>query len=141
MSSSNATQGVDKQEWSQAERSAKAAVASAGEMASHAASAVGAMARNAVGDVGKEADHLTANAGVCIEELGDRFGKNAPHSGMLGNASQAVAGAVRESGEYLQDAKLTGITADVAHVIRRNPIPSVLIAMGVGWFLGRKLKG
>ena len=141
MSNSKATPCVDQQEWAQAERSAKVAVASVGEMASHSVSAVGAMARNAVGDIGQEADHLTAKAGVCIEELGDRFSKNGPQSGILGNASQAVAGAVKESGEYLQDAKLTGITADIAHVIRRNPIPSILIAMGVGWFLGRKRKG
>lgn len=141
MSNSTMTPGLDKQEWAQASGKAKEAATAVGEMASHAASAVGAMARNAVCDVGKEADHLTANAGVCIEGLGDKLSRNVPHAGMLGNASQAVAGAVRESGEYLQDAKLTGITADVAHVIRRNPIPAVLIALGLGWFVGRKLKG
>ena len=141
MAHSTMTSGVDKQEWAQAASKAKEAVASVGEMASHAASAVGAMARNAASDVGNEADHLAANAGTCIEQLGDRMSRNVPQDGLLGNASQAVAGAVRESGEYLHDAKLTGITADVAHVIRRNPIPAVLIALGLGWFVGRKLKG
>lgn len=140
MSSSTTTPGVDKQEWIKAEHSAKRAAESVGLMASHAASAVGAMASNAVSDLGNQADHLTANAGVYLGELGDRMSRSVTREGMLGNASQAVAGAVRESGEYLQDAKLTELTAGIAHVIRRNPIPTVLIGMAFGWFLGRKLK-
>ena len=134
------THGTDKQEWAQAAGKAKDAASSVGEMASHATSAVGAMAGRAACDVAKEADELTASAGVCIQGLGDRLSKNTPHSGVLGNASQAVAGAVKEGGEYLQGVKLSGMTEDVAHLIRRNPIPAVLIAIGLGWFVGRKLR-
>ena len=140
MSNSTMMSGVDKKEWDQAVNKAKEAAASAGEVASHATSAVGAMASRAACDIGKEADHLAASAGTCIEGLGDRLSKNAPHSGILGNTSQAVAGAVREGGEYLQSAKLSGMTEDVAHLVRRNPIPAVLIAIGLGWFVGRNLK-
>ena len=132
--------GLDKKEWDQAVGKAKEVAASAGEMASHATSAVGAMASRAACDIGKEADNLTASAGTCIEGLGDRLSKNAPHTGILGNTSQAVAGAVRDSGEYLQGAKLSGMTEDVAHLVRRNPIPAILIAIGLGWFVGRNLK-
>ena len=132
--------GVEKKEWDQAVGKAKEAAASAGEVACHASSAVGAMASRTACDIGKEADHLTANAGTYIEGLGDKLSKNTPHSGILGNTSQAVAGAVKESGEYLQGAKLSGMTEDVAHLVRRNPIPAVLIAIGLGWFIARNLK-
>jgi hypothetical protein len=141
MSSSTTKPGVNQQEWAQAGDKAIDAAVCAGEMASHAASAVGEMASHAVRDVGKRVDDLTARAGVGIQELGNRLSKDTPHAGIIGSASQAVAEAVKDSGEYLEGAKLTGITADIAHVIRRNPIPAVLIAIGFGWFVGRKLKG
>ena len=140
MSNSTMKPGIDKQEWALATNKAKDAVASVGDMASHATSAVGAMASRAACDVGKEADQLTANTGAYIEGLGERLSKNTPRSGILGSTSQAVAEAVREGGEYLQDAKLSGMTEDVAHVVRRNPIPAILIAIGVGWFVGRNVR-
>ncbi|HTN02894.1 MAG TPA: hypothetical protein VL132_13500 [Planctomycetaceae bacterium] len=140
MSNPAMTPSVTEKEWTQAAGKARDAAASAGEVASHAASAVGAMASQAVGDVGRRADNLTARAGVGIQELGDELGRNTPHTGLLGSASQAVARTVRESGEYVESAKLSGMTDDVAHVIRRNPIPAVLISLGVGWFVGRSLR-
>jgi hypothetical protein len=140
MSNSTMIPGVDKQDWAQIENKAKEAVASVREMAGHATSAVGAIASRAACDVGKDVDQLVANTGVCIEGFGDRLSKNVPHEGVLGSASQSIAGSVREGGEYLQSAKLSGMTEDVSHLIRKNPIPTILIAIGLGWFVGRTLK-
>lgn len=140
MSNSTMAPGAHKQEWAEAADKAKQAAVAVGEMASHATSAVGAIASRAAVNVGQQADELTARAGVCIEGLGSSLANKVPHSGVLGNASQAVARTVKDGGEYLQDAKLSGITHDVAHVIRRNPIPAVLIAIGLGWFVGRQLR-
>jgi len=139
MSNSTLTPCVNNDEWTQAAGKAKEAAASVGEMASHAASAVGAMANQAACDVGRKADDLTANAGHSIQELGNRLGRQAPQAGVLGNASQAVARTVQDGGEYLEGAKLSGMTEDIARLIRRNPIPAVLIAIGLGCFVGRKL--
>ena len=140
MSNSTMLPGTEKQEWSQAESKSKEAIASAREMAGHATSAVGAMASRAACDVGKQVDQLTSEAGVRLEGFGNKISQNAPRTGMFGDASQFVAGSVKEGGEYLQSAKLSGMTDDVAHVIRRNPIPTILIAIGLGWFLGRTIK-
>ena len=129
-----------KEEWNQATNKAREAVASVGEIANQAGCAVGAIASQAVCEVGRKADDLTASAGIGIQELGDRFSKNAPHSGVLGSASQAVARGVKDSGEYLEGAKLSGMTEDVEMLIRRNPIPAVLIAVGLGWFVAHKLR-
>ena len=147
----------NKQEWAptvdkakEAADKTKAAAASVGELASDAACAVGAMASQAACDagamasqaacdVGKKADNLTASAGVGIQQWGDRLSKNAPHDGVVGSASQAFAKTIREGGEYIEDAKLSGITEDLAVLIRRNPIPAVLIALGLGWMVARKL--
>ena len=128
------TPGANNQEWAKAADSAKEAAASVGDMAHHAVAAVGAMASQA-------ADELTARAGVGIQGLGDRLGKTVPQTGVLGSASQAVAQSVKEGGKYIEDAKLSGITENLAQLIRRHPIPAVLIGIGLGWFARRKLKG
>ena len=141
MSNSTTKNGRDSQEWAEAAAKAADAANSAGEMASHAAAAVGLLANQAAREVGKKVDELTASAGIGLQGLGDCLNKKAPETGAFRPASEAVAGAVRESGEYIEKAKLTGMVEDVAQVVRRNPIPSVLIAISLGWFLGRKTKG
>ncbi len=140
MSNSTLTPGVNNDEWTQAAGKAKEAAASVGSMASHAGSAVGALANQTACDVGKRADDLTASAGVSIQGLGVRLSQNAPHTGMLGSASQAVAKSVKDGGEYIEGAKFSGMAEDVAQLIRRNPIPAVFIAIGLGWFAAHKLR-
>ena len=139
MSNSTLASNV-KDEWNQAANKAREAAASVGEMASHTACAVGSMASHAACDVGKSADDLTVSAGISIQELGDRLSKNTPQTGVLGSASQAVARSVKDSGEYLEGAKLSGMTEDFAQLIRKNPLPAVFIALGLGWFVARKLR-
>lgn len=158
MSNTTTMPSGNRQEWTPTVDKAKEVAdkardtaASVGELASDAASAVGAMASKAACDagsmasqaacdVGKKADSLTANAGAGIQQWGDRLSKNAPHEGVLGSASQAFAKTVKDGGEYLEDAKLSGITEDIAQLVRRNPIPAVLIALGLGWFAAHKLR-
>ena len=79
-----------------------------------------------------KADDLTASAGVGIQGLGDKLSKNAPHAGVLGSVSQSVADTVKEGGEYMEDAKLSGMTGDVVRLIRRYPIPAAIIGIGLG---------
>ena len=141
MSNSTLTPSVDKEDWAQAAEKAKEAAAYLGEMASRAASRVGEMASQAANSVGTKADDLTASAGAGIQGLGDKLSKNTPHAGVLGSVSQSVADTVKEGGEYLEDAKLSGMTEDIVGLIRRHPIPAVLIGIGLGWFARRKLKG
>ena len=111
-----------------------------GAMASQAASEAGSMASQAACDVSKKADNLTASAGAGIQQWADRLSKNAPHESVLGSASQAVAKSVKDGGDYLEHAKLSGVTEDIAQLVRRNPIPAVLIAIGLGWFAAHKLR-
>jgi hypothetical protein len=131
---SNTTMGksAEQHEWSEAAEKAKESAACAGESAGHAASAVGAM-------VGKQVDDLTATAGAGIQEWGDRLSQNVPQSGLLGGASQAVARSVRDSGEYIHEAKLSGMVDDLATLVKRNPIPSVMMALCLGWCIGRRV--
>ena len=139
MSTSTVLPGVNKEEWTQATDKAKEAAASVGQMASHAVSAAEGLASEAACNVWQSADQLAADAGAGIHQFGNSLGRSLPHSGVLGTAAQSLAGAVQHSGEYLEDQKLSGMAKDVTHLIRRNPIPSVLISIGIGWFVARKM--
>lgn len=115
-------------------------VSSGADFASQAAAAVGALASTAVGDVGKEANDLAATAGVGIQELGDSLAKNGPQDGILGSASHALAKSIKQGGEYLEEAKLSGLSKDLACLIRKNPMPAFFIALGIGWILAGSSK-
>lgn len=139
MSTSTMVPGVRKEEWAQATDKAKDAISSAGDMAGHAVSAVGEIASQKACEMGARVDQMVEQAGAGIHHMGDTLGRNLPHNGMLGAASQGLAGAVQHSGEYLEDQKLSGLSKDITCLIRRNPVPSVLIALGIGWLAARKI--
>ena len=119
---------------------ASQAVHVARDLASDACCAVGSMASQAACDVGHKANDLTASAGAGLKGLGNKLSQVAPQTGAVGNASRTVAKAVHDGGQYMEDAKFTGIVDDVAHLIRRNPIPAVFLAIGLGWVVARKLR-
>jgi len=125
---------------SQAYDKAKDVASSAGQMVSNAASSVGSMVGNAASSVGQSADNLTSSAGSQLKNLGETIRDKAPHEGMLGSASQTVANTLRDSGRYLEEAGLSGIGEDLTQLIRRNPMPAVLVGVGIGFILGRMLR-
>jgi len=140
MSNSTPSASPGGQDWAAARDNAKDAAASAGKMASHVASAISSMASRAAGDAGKKADDLTASAGVGIQGLGDKLSQNTAHEGLLASASQAVARSVQDGCKYVETSRFSGMTGDVIHLIRRNPVPAVLLSIGLGWFASRLLK-
>ncbi len=141
MSNSNSNVNENQNPWGLAADHAKAAATSAGDMAGHLGAAVGVLAGQAVGEFQREADELVTCTGATAQVLGDRMAESCPRDGVLGLPSQAVAQTLKSGGQYLEEAKASGITADVARAIRHNPVTAMLIALGLGWCLGRKLKG
>jgi hypothetical protein len=108
--------------------------------AKEAVSSVGDMATQAASTVGNKADDLTAAAGHEIREFGRTVAKKAPHDGMTGAASQAVAEGIKGSGRYIEEAKLSGMAHDVEQVIKNHPIPALLACLGIGFCLGRAMR-
>jgi uncharacterized protein YjbJ (UPF0337 family) len=54
-------------------------------------------------------------------------------------AARAVADTVKGAGGYLQAMGMDRITGDVTGLIRRYPVPAVLIGLGIGLLIGRSL--
>jgi hypothetical protein len=119
---------------------AKIAGVHAMEQAKEAVASVGEMAGQAVSAVGKKADELTASAGSGLGKWGDALSEKTAHEGVFGHASQAVAEKLKEGGHYLEEAKFTGLTSDVTKMIRKNPVPAVIVGFGIGFLLGRTMR-
>jgi len=119
---------------------AKDAVHSAADVTRDAASHAGQAVSSAASNVGKKAEEWTAAAGNKVESLADTVRDKGPTSGVLGKANEAVASTLEKTGEYMHDKNLTGMMNDMSDLIKRNPIPALLVGLGVGYLLGRALR-
>jgi len=118
----------------------KDAASQVGQAASSAASTIGQKASDMASTVGNKAEDATAAVGRGMESLGHKVRDRAPDSGMLGSAAGAVAGALENSGRYLEDKNLSGMGEDLTNLIRRNPIPALFVGIGVGFLLSKMLR-
>ena len=58
---------------------------------------------------------------------------------MAGSAATAVSDTVAGVGSYVQDKGVQGLSADLTTLIRRYPVPALLIGLGIGFVLARTL--
>jgi hypothetical protein len=72
-----------------------------------------------------------------MKSLAGSIREHAPQEGMLAQASTSVADSLESGSRYLQEEGLSGMADDVTGLIRKNPIPAVLIGVGIGFMLAR----
>lgn len=87
--------------------------------------------------VGRKADEATSAVGAGMKNLAGTIRDKAPDKGVVGAAGSAVADTLETSGKYLQQQGLSGIGEDLTNMIRRNPIPAILLCVGVGFLVAR----
>jgi len=123
---------------------AKDVAAGMGSKAKEAASAVGEMVSSAASSVGssisKTAEKATSATGAGVKHLGETIKEKGPRDGMFGTASRAVADTLEQSGKYIEQEGLSGMMDDVTELIRRNPMPAILVGIGLGFLIGRTLR-
>jgi hypothetical protein len=136
-----------KRDQNQAREAASSAVEKAKDTASglmdkarDAASNVGQAASNMASTVGQKAESATASVGGGMRSLGETVREKGPESGFLGSATKSVAGALENTGSYLEEKNLSGMADDLTNLIRRNPIPALLIGVGLGFLLARTMR-
>jgi hypothetical protein len=132
-----------KEQAGQAVEKGREAASHAGESLSSAASAVGQAVSNKASDaahvVGQKAEDATSAVGQGMQTAADKVREYTPNEGMLGSASRSVAGAIDSAGKYVEDKNLSGMVDDVTNLIKRNPLPALLVGLGVGFLIGRVL--
>jgi hypothetical protein len=108
-----------------------------------ALSGVAQMAKDAASSVSQTASEQARQAASSVaggmHSLAGTIREHAPSQGMLGSAAGSVAEGLESGSRYLQREGFAGMADDLAGVVRRNPIPSMLVCLGLGFFLGRVL--
>ena len=85
------------------------------------------------------ADKLRGTAGAIRDQAQSLFARESI-SESVSDAAHGAAERVESSAEYLETHDVSEMARDVAGVIRRNPVPSLLIATAIGFFCGRALR-
>jgi hypothetical protein len=118
---------------------AKEAAASATDKVKHAATSAAQTAGELASAAGQKAEGAVSSLGGGMASLAGTIREKAPHEGLLGKASSGVASTLESGGRYLQQEGLSGMADDVTSLIRRNPIPAVLVGVGIGFLIARSL--
>ena len=107
------------------------------DRARDAASSAGQRVSDAASYAGQKADDAAAAAGGQLKSLASQVRQRGPHEGMMGSATDYAAGALDRTGDYLREQGLSGMAEDFTNLIRRNPIPALLIGVAFGFLVAR----
>jgi ElaB/YqjD/DUF883 family membrane-anchored ribosome-binding protein len=113
----------------------KDTAASVADKAQDMAQKAGSEIAKTASAIGERADTAAESVGTNMKNFAGTIRDNLPDSGYVGTASKTVASGLESAGQYLEDKGLSGIGGDMTEVIKRNPIPAVLIALGVGYLI------
>lgn len=87
--------------------------------------------------VGKQAGEATAAVAAGLNAAGGSARAHGPRGGMAGGASGAAADSPENTGRCLRAEGLTGIAEGLTSLVRRHPIPAVLVGVGLGFLISR----
>lgn len=132
---------------SEAKQAASSAAAGVADKAKDAASGLSDKAKDVASNVSDKAkdfahaaedktDDALASVGQRMTSAAGTLRQAAPRQGVVGSAAGAVADRLESGGRYLQEHGVSDITDDLAGAIRRNPLPALCLAFGVGFFIG-----
>ena len=120
--------------------SVESAASQASEGVQHAASTAMDKAQEMVGNASRRVDEATAAIGERVRSVGETLRDRGPHEGMLGTATGAVADSLEQTGRYIHDEGVLGMAEDITELIRRNPIPSLFVGIGIGFMLAKMFR-
>jgi hypothetical protein len=72
-----------------------------------------------------------------MRNLADTLRHNAPHEGMMGSAASSFADTLERGSNYLEQEGMEGMLEDLSTLVRRHPLPAVLIGFGAGFLVAQ----
>src|SRR5690242_9753682 len=81
-----------------------------------------------------------STTGKRLESAGHSVRAQSPPEGVMGAAASNVADVLERTGGYLEKRDLDDIRRDLKALLRRRPIESLLVSVGVGYLLGRTFR-
>jgi len=95
-------------------------------------------ARDAASFVADKAKAGVEAVGAGMGSIGHAVQDHTPQA--LGDMGHAVADKLESGKHYLEEKGMSGIGDDLTELIRANPVPSLLIGIGLGFCLARLLR-
>jgi len=80
----------------------------------------------------------TETIGKQLSTFAETIRDTAPREGLMGSAAQTVANQIEDAGSYLQDQTFENMAHDLIALVRRYPMQSLLIGLGIGYLLSRR---
>jgi len=90
--------------------------------------------------VADKADAATTTVGEKMTDVAQTIREKAPVSGPVADVADTAADTLQRAGTYLQQQDLADMRADLEGIIRRHPIETLLIGLGVGYLLARSTR-
>lgn len=100
-------------------------------------SRIGDRARSLKDSAVVRADDAKASLGRSVEEVAQKVRDSVPGDGRMHDAADRVASQVESAGRYLQEADFDEMAHDVTNLVRKYPLQSVGIGLGIGFLLAR----
>jgi len=120
---------------------AKQAGAGLVEKARETGTNVAEKAKDAGSSVIEKAKETASTVAQTGQEMASNVGRKAEDATKgLGSGMESLGQSLESGGRYLQDSGLQGIGDDLTALVRNNPIPAILIGVGIGFLMGRAFK-
>lgn len=87
--------------------------------------------------IGAKANEAIAAVGSGMKSLAGTIREHAPKDSTLRTASSSLAESLESGGRYLQQEGLGGMAKDITNLVRRNPVPALLVGVGIGFLLAK----
>ena len=97
-------------------------------------------AEEAAATAASTAAQSVSAVGEKMGSLADAIREKAPHEGAMGTAATTVADKLGAAGSYLQQKNMDHMVGDLTGMIRRYPIPALLIGLGIGYLLAGRAR-
>jgi len=91
-------------------------------------------ARSVAAQAGQHAETAMHSVASGMQALSGTVREHVP-----GGAGATAAAALEQGGRYLQDEGFQGMADDLSRVVRQNPLPAVLVSIGIGFVLAQIL--
>jgi uncharacterized protein YjbJ (UPF0337 family) len=99
-----------------------------------------AKAREFGATAAKKANEAAPVIGEKVKSLASAIREKAPREGKIGTTATKVAGGLESASYYLQEKKFEHLGEDVKGLVRRYPLQSLLVGLGLGFLLARRSK-
>jgi uncharacterized protein YjbJ (UPF0337 family) len=78
-----------------------------------------------------------AAVGKKIGSFAETIRRNVPQEGSVGSTTHSVANSLSAAGSYLEEHTFEDFSKDMTSIIRRYPLQSLLVGVGIGYLMSR----